>query len=731
MTLLNKAAGSDVFLQGSYLNLAINSGGSIGSFANAPKGIYTDLVTGYARLGMWADFDGFGAGKASPLADSLLKGTPVEGFSLGYSAGSSQYVRTNHDQVGTSDIAGSVSDVSTATAARARWTGTTSEKVAVDQIVTLTEDGKYVRFDVTLTNASSAAVANVRYMRTSDPDQGGGFATENKIVQQGSGSALITAAAAGAQMFYYSGDTRAVVSTYGLDNTNPYATTAYATPQAQGYSIKGDYAINLTFAVGTLAAGGSTTLTFYTGLTDDITAALAAINSGVTPTKPTNVAPVANDDLFSLVASASVTGNVLANDRDADGDTLTAAVRSGPTNGTLTLSSDGTFRYVPKTGFVGTDSFTYAASDGKASDAATVRMVVAPVPTVNSAPVARDDAFAVAAGIAATGNVLTNDRDADGDTLGAAVRTGPSNGKLTLNDDGSFRYVAKAGFSGVDSFTYASSDGDASDVATVKITVAAAPPPTTPPVFSDPVLSRAGTQDVSAEGNQIVTGRGYHNSFFVDAAAASGNDRVTNFENNDVLVTTGPLVGLVDGLLALTKNRVLLDGAGNSDIVRLTGVDTLRSLGMSASGLSVYANGAVRPADAIEGTLAADRLSGDVANRKAETFFFDTALDLDLGADSLVNFGTSDILVTTTAIYDGNKDRWIAFGSDNSLDLAGGTGGPDDTITPGDGGHVAITDVGGGALAGLEYDGTIVRGGVSYYVYSMAGSSAGLTDLTF
>jgi VCBS repeat-containing protein len=56
---------------------------------------------------------------------------------------------------------------------------------------------------------------------------------------------------------------------------------------------------------------------------------------------------------------------VLANDTDADGNTLTAVKVSDPAHGTVTLNSDGSFTYTPSSGYTGTDSFTYQASDGQ------------------------------------------------------------------------------------------------------------------------------------------------------------------------------------------------------------------------------------------------------------------------------------------------------------------------------------------------------------------------------
>lgn len=49
----------------------------------------------------------------------------------------------------------------------------------------------------------------------------------------------------------------------------------------------------------------------------------------------------------------------------------------GPSHGGLSLNSNGSFNYIPDTNFVGTDSFTYTASDGTfASSVATVNLTV-------------------------------------------------------------------------------------------------------------------------------------------------------------------------------------------------------------------------------------------------------------------------------------------------------------------------------------------------------------------
>lgn len=100
-----------------------------------------------------------------------------------------------------------------------------------------------------------------------------------------------------------------------------------------------------------------------------------------------NDAPVAIADNYSLNAGATLNvaaPGVLTNDQDIDADTLSAVLVQGPAHGLLTLNADGSFSYTPDANFVGTDNFTYQASDGTLSSSAMqVTLVVnAVVPTL-------------------------------------------------------------------------------------------------------------------------------------------------------------------------------------------------------------------------------------------------------------------------------------------------------------------------------------------------------------
>lgn len=93
-----------------------------------------------------------------------------------------------------------------------------------------------------------------------------------------------------------------------------------------------------------------------------------------------NDAPVAISDSYVVTKNSKLTvsaaNGVLANDIDADGDTLSAILVQGPSSGSLSLKSDGSFIYTPAKNFTGTVSFTYKTSDGEANSAATTVSLV-------------------------------------------------------------------------------------------------------------------------------------------------------------------------------------------------------------------------------------------------------------------------------------------------------------------------------------------------------------------
>lgn len=190
----------------------------------------------------------------------------------------------------------------------------------------------------------------------------------------------------------------------------------------------------------------------------------------------TNSAPIATADSHETSEDVALTvaaPGVLGNDSDPDDDALTANLLTQPLNGSVVLNANGRFTYTPRANFYGSDSFTYRASDGQVTSASAT--VTIAVNSVNDAPVASADSYGTAPGLplaVAAPGILGNDSDVDGDSLTASLETGPANGSLTLNADGSFTYVPSAGFAGTDSFTYRANDGTVeSSATTVSINV--------------------------------------------------------------------------------------------------------------------------------------------------------------------------------------------------------------------------------------------------------------------
>ena len=143
-------------------------------------------------------------------------------------------------------------------------------------------------------------------------------------------------------------------------------------------------------------------------------------------------------------------------------------------------------------------TFELHVSDGTTTsiDTVTVR-----VDALNDAPKAGDDVIGTTEGLpVTTGNVLANDSDPNGDSIGIGTYTQPSHGTVEYNGDGTFTYTPAAGFRGADQFTYALLDGrGATQYATVNVMVGAADevpitpePPATPDAPATPTVSSDG-----------------------------------------------------------------------------------------------------------------------------------------------------------------------------------------------------------------------------------------------
>lgn len=201
---------------------------------------------------------------------------------------------------------------------------------------------------------------------------------------------------------------------------------------------------------------------------------------------PVNDNPTAVADTATVNEGASTTINVSSNDSDPEGalDLTSIVVTTNPTNGSVTVNSDGTVSYTHNGSETTTDSFQYRIEDtaNNQSNIVTVSVTVTPQ---NDNPVAVGDTNSITEDSATVnGNVLANDTDPENNSL-TVTSTGTvatTYGQITMNSDGSYVYTLDNGNATVDglnagdtlpdSFTYTISDGNGgTDTGTLVITI--------------------------------------------------------------------------------------------------------------------------------------------------------------------------------------------------------------------------------------------------------------------
>jgi VCBS repeat-containing protein len=143
-----------------------------------------------------------------------------------------------------------------------------------------------------------------------------------------------------------------------------------------------------------------------------ITVNVTAVNDAPVPglkadgTADTGYNPTASRYEGTTGEDTAFNGTVRA--KDVDGDTLFYTPgTTQPANGQLSLKADGSYTYMPKADFNGTDTFTIVVSDGKGGQA--IITVVVTVTAVNDAPVLDLDATATGTGYTVS---YTNGTDA-------------------------------------------------------------------------------------------------------------------------------------------------------------------------------------------------------------------------------------------------------------------------------------------------------------------------------
>jgi VCBS repeat-containing protein len=410
-----------------------------------------------------------------------------------------------------------------------------------------------------------------------------------------------------------------------------------------------------------LAQGEAVVDHFSYVATDGIAGVASSLDITVTGT---NDAPVVAADAAQASEDAALTasGNVLANDHDADAGSLLKVAAPGTlagAYGSLAIAQDGSYTYTLDNsaakvqalaqGQAVVDHFSYVATDGIAGVASSLDITVT---GANDAPVVAADAAQVSedAALTASGNVLANDRDADAGSLLKVAAPGTytgAHGTLALAQDGSYTYTLKnadaavqslgQGQTVVDNFTYAATDGSTSVDSVLAVTITGAND--APLVSAD---SAHVTEDVAmtASGNVLSKDRDIDAGTVLKVAAPG---TLAGSYGKLALAQDGSYTYSLD---ANAKLQALGRGATVAEHFNYTATDGIAGV---ASGLDVTVSGA-NDAPIVATPLADQDLT------------FNKAFSFKLPTNSFTDVDQGDALSLSATLADGSAlPSWLKF----------------------------------------------------------------------
>lgn len=287
-----------------------------------------------------------------------------------------------------------------------------------------------------------------------------------------------------------------------------------------------------------------------------------------------NDVPVVNDELLTGKRNVTYTltqAALLANDTDVeDPNALSIVAVRNASHGSVVLNPNGTITFVPESGYAGTGSFEYVVRDPDGAEVVGTTQI--DFSRINVNPVAVDDSFIGfedTAFVIAANQLLVNDTDPDPTSLSrlsVSAVGNASHGTVSLQGDGSVRFMPAQDFYGTASFQYQVSDGEGGQTwATAYLNVQAV---NDAPVIEDiwygrPIYGYRWTEVVQVNEGGWVSHGGWRLDAVKDEATAIA------LGSNPYDVITG-----VDGA---SRANDLVDGNGN------------------VIGLSYYRSGQLRP----------------------------------------------------------------------------------------------------------------------------------------
>mgnify|MGYP001997836427 CR=1 FL=1 len=640
---------------------------------------------------------------------------------------------------------------------------------------TYTADGATATLIITVTGINDDPVA------VNDTDA----VNENATITESSGSELLVADDTDAD------DSSSLTVTQIAVTGGSNSSVSAGTNQSNGTSITGTYGTLVlgangayTYTANTTAAealdAGDTATDSFTYTVSDGTATdtatliitVTGVNdapSAVNDTghiKEGGTLTVANSgSAVSGTSTGSNTGDITDNDTDADASstaTITAIQHSGAgsatsvedvtytngsatsvsgTYGTLTIGSDGSYKYVANSNISSfdagdsnvTDVFTYTVSDGTATDTATLTITVIPsqdISAVNDTDSVNEDGTTTQRN--GSGLLTADDTEPDSDTLtvthikptsgsnstvssGTTFLNGTSitgtYGTLVVGADGSYTYTADqsaadaldASETATDSFTYTVTDGQGeTDTATLVITVTG--------INDDPVA--VNDTDAVNEDATITESSGSE-LLIADDTDADGSSSLTVTQ---IAVTGG------------SNNSVAGSSSYNSNFTTIVG--TYGTLKVGADGTYTYTADQAA-ADALDASdTATDSFTYTVSDGTAT----DTAtliITVTGVNDAPVAVADTDAVLVTATVTDTTNGAGTVISDDTDLDESSSL-----TVTKiqhsgaGSASNVSSGTTRANGTSSTGTYGTLTIGANGTYSY-VAGSSAGTDVFTY
>ncbi|RUT06030.1 hypothetical protein DSM106972_032360 [Dulcicalothrix desertica PCC 7102] len=251
--------------------------------------------------------------------------------------------------------------------------------------------------------------------------------------------------------------------------------------------------------------------------------------------------------------------------------------------------------------------------------------------------------------------VLTNDTDGEKTILRATLVSGPQNGNLAFNPDGSFTYTPNAGFKGIDTFTYKSNDGITdSNAATVTLKVGVSDAPI---ISSVPSFAASYTENTSAIP-------------VLESYISINDSDSPNFDTGRLTVTIKNGVSPDDRLTIRNEGNGIAQINLDGNIIRYGSIQVGTFSGTGTQGLVVNLNAnATRFAvEAILRNITFSNVSDNPSTTPRTIEFVLT--DGDGGASSAVTrtinvIATNDLPTSSNKTVSFNEDILYTFGAND------------------------------------------------------------------